>query len=172
MTLDDLNAAPPHIAADALRACGASRRWLTALMAQRPFASHAALLTANDTAWHATGPNDWREAIASHPRIGERSAARDLRSQAWSAREQSAVAAADLALRSALADANRAYEARFGYIFLICATGKSAAELLTSIHERLRHTPETEIAVAGNELRKIARLRIEKLLGATEVACS
>jgi 2-oxo-4-hydroxy-4-carboxy-5-ureidoimidazoline decarboxylase len=80
--------------------------------------------------------------------------------------------AADHSMRAALAQANSEYEARFGHIYIVCATGKTAAELLTIVRDRLRNTPETELAIAANELRKITRVRLEKLLGATEVVCT
>ncbi|MGH7712175.1 MAG: 2-oxo-4-hydroxy-4-carboxy-5-ureidoimidazoline decarboxylase, partial [Gemmatimonadaceae bacterium] len=165
MTLDELNGAPRAVAAKSLLACCASTRWVGAVLSQRPFTSLEALLAASEAAWRATGPNDWIEAIAAHPRIGARDPTdTDAGSRAWSASEQSGVDIANAATRSALADANREYEARFGHIYLVCASGKSAAELLGDLRARMRNTPEQELAVAGEELRKIARLRLEKLL--------
>jgi 2-oxo-4-hydroxy-4-carboxy-5-ureidoimidazoline decarboxylase len=174
VTLDELNSLPHDAAARSLHACGGSRRWVDALLAQRPFASLDELLNASDAAWRGTRPNDWHEAFAGHPRIGERATAQtddrtaDDRRPNWSAAEQSAVDAADAATRSALADGNREYEARFGHIFLVCASGKSAAELLELLRTRLRNAPDEELAVAGDELRKIARARLEKLLAPKE----
>ncbi len=171
MTLDDLNRAPRDEAARALRACCSSTRWVEALLAQRPFASVDTLLSASDAAWRDTGPNDWREAIAGHPRIGERSSAQaDDRSRTWSAGEQSGMDAASDATRATLAAANREYEAHFGHIYVVFASGKSAAELLEIVRQRLQNPPDAELAIAGEELRKIARLRLEKVIAANEEA--
>jgi 2-oxo-4-hydroxy-4-carboxy-5-ureidoimidazoline decarboxylase len=169
VTLDELNALPADAAERTLKACGGSSRWVTAMLARRPFASHDALLAAADSAWHDLGPNDWREAIAAHPRIGDAfSPHSNAQAQAWSMQEQSGVAGTDSDSRFELAQANREYEARFGHIFLVHATGKGFAEVLQLCRERMLNSPEDELAVAGDELRKIARTRLEKLLGATE----
>jgi 2-oxo-4-hydroxy-4-carboxy-5-ureidoimidazoline decarboxylase len=171
VTLDDLNRAPRNDAERALRACCNSGRWVEALLALRPFTSVDALAKASDIAWRQTGPNDWREAIAGHPRIGERSApSADDRSGNWSVREQSAIDTASDATRAELAAANREYEARFGHIFLVSATGKSASELLDIVRRRLQNEPDAELAIAGEELRQIARLRLEKLIAANAEA--
>lgn len=178
LTLDELNSLSSVAAARVLHACGGNRRWVDAMLARRPFASVAAVLDACDVAWRDTGPSDWREAFAGHPRIGERAPEdrrRDDRGPEdrgpnWAAAEQSEVAAADAAKRAALAEANREYEERFGHIFLVSASGKGATELLALMRRRMRNAPDEELAVAGDELRKIARLRLEKLLGAPEGA--
>ena len=171
LTLEELNSLSSVAAARVLHACGGSGRWVDAMLERRPFASVAAVLDACDAAWRDTGPNDWREAFAGHPRIGER-APQDRtpqdRGPNWSAAEQSGVDAADAAKRSALAEANREYEERFGHIFLVSASGKGATELLGLMRSRMRNAPDAELAVAGDELRKIARVRLEKLLGAPE----
>lgn len=169
MTLDELNALPGAEAERTLTACGGSSRWVTAMLARRPFASRQAVFTAADRAWLDLGPNDWREAMAAHPRIGDAfSPHSDAQSRAWSKQEQSGVAGTDSDSRLELAQANREYEARFGHIFLVHATGKSFAEVLELCRARMLNTPESELAVASEELRKIARTRLEKLLGATE----
>lgn len=178
LTLDELNSLSSVAAARVLHACGGNRRWVDAMLARRPFASVAAVLDACDVAWRDTGPNDWREAFAGHPRIGERISddrgpehrGPEDRGPNWAAAEQSEVAAADAAKRAALAEANREYEERFGHIFLVSASGKGATELLALMRRRMRNAPDEELAVAGDELRKIARLRLEKLLGAPEGA--
>jgi len=109
---------------------------------------------------------DWREAFRSHPRIGERKAGAGQtgRERAWSAGEQAGMAAAADATRDALAEGNRAYEARFGYIYIVCATGRSADEMLALLRARLANDDATEIRVAAEEQRKITRIRLEKLL--------
>ena len=164
MKLSELNAMPRADAARVLGACCAATRWVDALVASRPFASRAALLAAAESAWRDTGPNDWREAMAEHPRIGERAALHnDERARDWSAREQSA-ATSDVASRAELEAANRDYEARFGHIFLIRASGKSATEILEACRGRMHNSPDEELSVAADELRKIAVLRLQKLL--------
>jgi len=173
LTLDELNSLSRVAAARVLYACGGNGRWVDAMLARRPFASVAAVLDACDAAWRDTGPNDWREAFAGHPRIGERipeNRRPEDRGPNWSAAEQSGMDAADAAKRSALAQGNREYEERFGHIFLVYASGKGAAELLELMRRRMRNAPDEELAVAGEELRKIARVRLEKLIGVREGA--
>jgi OHCU decarboxylase len=166
--LDRLNALPLKDAAAQLRACCGSSRWVESMLARRPFESVAGLLAAADEAWRATGPEDWNEAFAHHPRIGERHAAAPVSAtaQAWSSGEQGAAAGAGAAARSALARANEAYERRFGRIYLVCAAGRSAEDLLADIETRMRNDPERERAVAVEEQRKITRLRLRALVGA------
>jgi 2-oxo-4-hydroxy-4-carboxy-5-ureidoimidazoline decarboxylase len=173
VTLEQLNALPADEAARTLKACGGSSRWVTALLARRPFASREELLSSADAAWRELAPNDWREAIAGHPRIGERASTHaDERSKAWSAEEQSGAAATDAWLRVELARANSEYEARFGHTFIVYASGKAAEEILNICRARMANSAEKELVVIGEELRKIARARLEKLLGATEGARS
>ena len=130
-------------------------------MAQgRPFASVEEIAAAADTAWWALGRPDWLEAFAAHPQIGGSAPA-----SAWSAAEQAGVAGAAERTRHRLAEANREYQARFGYIFIVCATGKSADEMLDLLEGRLRNDPDHELRVAAEEQRKITQLRLTKLLG-------
>jgi OHCU decarboxylase len=169
VTLDDLNGAPERQVRPALHACCASSRWIAGILNRRPFASFADLSSASDALCAELEPNDIREAIAAHPRIGAGSAApSDSRSRSWSAGEQSGVSRAAPAVRAVLLEANRQYEARFGHIFLVNATGKSADDVLACLHARLRNTPDVELACAGEELRQITRLRLAKLVAATE----
>jgi OHCU decarboxylase len=114
------------------------------------------------------------EAFAHHPRIGERRAAADTGDTArqWSAGEQARAMDADAAARAELADAQREYEARFGHIFLICAAGRTAAEVLAALRGRIRNAPDAELRVAAEEQRKITRLRLEKLTAAGQHAGS
>lgn len=166
MTLAELNTLPADEAARALKACGGSSRWVSALLQRRPFASLDALLGAADAAWRELGPNDWREAIAGHPRIGQRSPVQaDDRSAAWSAQEQSDAAVMDGWLRLELVRANNEYEARFGHTFVVHATGKSGEEMLSICRARMGNSAHKELQVTGDELRKIARTRLQKLLG-------
>ena len=170
-----LNALPAGEAESALLACCGSREWARRLAAERPFADVAALYTAADRVWGALGRADWLEAFRAHPRIGERSAAdpaaagaKAAASRGWSQAEQAGTRAAGDTTRAALAEANRDYEARFGHIFIVCATGKSAEEMRALARQRLQNDPATELGIAAEEQRKITRLRLEKLVGAEQ----
>jgi 2-oxo-4-hydroxy-4-carboxy-5-ureidoimidazoline decarboxylase len=146
--------------------CGASR-WVSAMLSRRPFRSRAVVLSTADEIWRSLHPADWREAFSHHPRIGERKSAmpQTERGSAWAAGEQSGVERARDDVRAELAAANREYEQRFGYIFIVFATGKSAEEMLALARERLRNDPDTELRIAAEEQRKITWLRLNKLLG-------
>lgn len=136
------------------------------MVARRPYDSIDAVLAAADDVWRSLDPTDWREAFAHHPRIGERASAapQDERARDWSAAEQAGVSTARETVRDALAEANRAYEHKFGYIYIVCASGKSAEDMLSLARKRLENAPEIELHVAADEQRKITRLRLEKLL--------
>ena len=168
--LDRLNALPLKDAAEQLRACCGSSRWVEAMLARRPFDSVEDLLAAADGAWRATGPEDWDEAFAHHPRIGERHAAAPVSAtaRAWSAGEQGTAEDAGTAARVALAEANEAYERRFGRIYIVCAAGRTAEEMLADIAVRMKNDSELERAVAAEEQRKITRLRLKTLIGARD----
>lgn len=164
--IEALNCMPDADAGAALsRCCGASR-WVDAMLAARPYADRAALLAAAERAADTLGPGDWREAFAHHPRIGDRDALarRFAATAAWAADEQRGAATAAPATLDALEQGNRAYEARFGYIFIVCASGLSAPEMLSRLNARLPNDPERELAIAAQEQRSIARLRLAKLL--------
>jgi len=158
--LERLNQLTPAEAEAELRACCASPRWAAALTAGRPYPTIAALHDAAEQAWWSLDEPDWREAFAAHPRIGRLETA-DPRAR----REQAGVAGASADTLALLAEANRAYEERFGRIFLISASGRSADEMLASLRERLNNDPETEVRIAAGEQAKIMRLRLERLLG-------
>ncbi|HEU4594376.1 MAG TPA: 2-oxo-4-hydroxy-4-carboxy-5-ureidoimidazoline decarboxylase [Pyrinomonadaceae bacterium] len=157
--------APEEVQAELLKCCG-STRWAREMAGRRPFADERALLEAADRVWLGLSHEDWLEAFRSHPKIGERKAARETGAEArrWSAEEQRGTSEAAPDVLAELAEANREYERKFGYIFIVCATGKSAAEMLSLLRQRLRNDPETELRVAAEEQRRITRLRLEKLL--------
>lgn len=163
-----LNALPALAAEAELLTCCGSREWARRMAALRPFAGEDALFDAADVVWWALDREDWLEAFRSHPRIGERKAeaGQTQREQGWSRGEQAGMDAAAEATRRALADGNRAYEERFGHIYLVCATGRSADELLSILRSRLQNPPERELRVAAEEQAKITRLRLQKLLDA------
>ena len=166
LSVAELDAMPEGEAKKLLADCCGASQWVRGMLARRPFGSRATVLSAGDEIWESLGPADWREAFSSHPRIGERksAAAQSERGAAWAAREQSRVGHARDDVRAQLAAANREYEQRFGYIFIVFASGKSAGEMLALARERLRNKPEVELPIAAEEQRKITRLRLDKLL--------
>ena len=168
MKLRELNALPEEQASEALAACCGSSVWVKAMLARRPFPSPEALHAAAAESWIALEARDWREAFAQHPRIGggEQAAApaQSERGKAWSAREQQGMGSAAEPVRQALAAVNREYERRFGFIYIVCAAGKSAEELLALARSRLANRPEQELAIAAGEQQKITRLRLDNLL--------
>jgi 2-oxo-4-hydroxy-4-carboxy-5-ureidoimidazoline decarboxylase len=147
------------------RCCG-STRWASAMTARRPFGSDAALFAAADEEWARLDRDDVLEALAHHPRIGAN--VDELRKKyastaSWAASEQAGAAAASDDVLHALRDANARYDARFGYVFVVCATGKTAAEMLAILEARLENDPATELRVAAAQQHLITRLRLEKL---------
>jgi OHCU decarboxylase len=162
MQLDELNALDAQAATRALLRCCGSSRWAARMAESRPFADAGALARAADRAFADLDRADWLEAFAAHPKIGG-SGSRG--SEGWSGQEQALVAEAADSTRQRLADANRDYEARFGYIFIVCATGKSGAEMLELLERRLDNDPGSELRIAANEQKKITQLRLTKLLG-------
>ena len=166
MALDQLNRfSQAQAEAEFLKCCG-SRRWARSLTEARPFTDADALFREADRVWWSLLDEDWLEAFRAHPKIGERKAAAVQSEQArsWSAQEQSGVQDAAKETKAALAAGNQEYQARFGFIFIVCATGKSSVEMLAILNERLQNDPGTELRVAAEEQRKITRLRLEKLL--------
>lgn len=136
------------------------------MIAARPFASEAALHEAAERVWAGLGREDYLEAFSHHPRIGEDLAALRARfpdSAGWAQGEQAGVARADDATLAALAANNRRYFERFGYIFIVCASGKSAAQMADLLAARLGNAPDVELAIAAREQARITRLRLEKL---------
>lgn len=155
--------------AELLKCCG-STEWANRIVSERPFHDVGQLKEAADRIWWSLKESDWLEAFSRHPKIGERKAAQPAPSDTgrWSQEEQSGTQNASSEILSELERANRAYEARFGYIFIVCATGKSSREMLSLLHERLQHDPETEIRIAAGEQNRITHLRLEKLLNSLE----
>jgi 2-oxo-4-hydroxy-4-carboxy-5-ureidoimidazoline decarboxylase len=146
------------------RCCGAGW-WCDAMAAARPFVDDAAIVTAADHAFDAMPHDAWLEAFTSHPKIGDLGSLRMkfAGNEEWSGGEQSGVNGADDATLQGLADGNREYEERFGYLFIVYATGKSAGEMLAILRRRLGNDPETEFLIAAGEQRKITHLRLAKL---------
>jgi allantoicase len=163
-TLAWLDTAPADQARAALAPCCGAAAWVESMIDARPFAGLAGLAEASERAFDSLGENDWREAFAAHPALGE-SPSGAGQSAAWSAGEQSGVGGAEAGVRERLARANVRYRERFGYTFILCATGKGAAEMLTACEARLLAEPESELRTAAREQRAITQLRLEKLLG-------
>ena len=146
--------------------CGGAPRWAAGMAARRPFRSRAKARATADELWRTLGPDDFRAAFARHPRIGESTSAetQSATGRDWSAAEQSGAATASAQIHAEFAKANTAYEARFGHIYIVSATGRSADELLAMARARMAHDPAREIEVAGRELREIMLVRLEKVL--------
>lgn len=161
VSLTAVNELPAAAAERLLRACCASVAWARRLAAGRPYQSPAELFTAADGALAAMTEDDLDEAMAGHPRIGDRPSGSH---GAGSAREQSAALAAQPGVLAALAEGNRQYEERFGHVYLVCADGRSGEELLAVLRQRLRNDPQTERAQARAELGKINRIRLGRLI--------
>lgn len=164
---DYLNALSAEAVRASLTQCCGTGRWVEEMARSRPFASDAEVLEAAERSWWGLTPADWLQAFARHPRIGDASKGERGRAgtsaATWSREEQSGVAKAAAEVRAALAEGNREYEKRFGHVFLICATGRSAEEMLAELRRRLGHDPARELEVAAGEQAKITRLRLEKL---------
>jgi allantoicase len=161
-----LNALLSHEAEAELHACCGSRAWAARMAERRPFDGLDAVLEAADAVWRDLGRDDWMEAFRAHPRIGEKKAEAPQAEGArrWSEKEQAGVASASTGTLAALAEGNRAYDERFGHIYIVCATGRSADEMLALLRSRLGNDAATELGVAAEEQRKITRIRLEKLL--------
>lgn len=157
--LERLNVLPAQEAAALLRSCCGSAEWARRMVERRPFQSEAAALGAADRVWKSLFPADWLEAFRAHPRIGDRQA------RGREAEEQAGVQTGSEATLSELARANRLYEERFNHVYIVCAWGKSAEEILDLCRARLHNDREMELGVAAEEQRKITRLRLERLFG-------
>ena len=164
--LERLNALLGSEAEAELHKCCASTAWASKMATERPFATEAELIATADEIWWALKTDDWLEAFRSHPKIGEKKAEVQItpEAQKWSEQEQLGINNAARTTTLALAGLNREYEEKFGYIYIICATGKSSEEMLAILRERLKHDPVNELRVAAEEQSHITRLRLKKLL--------
>ena len=157
-TASEFNTASGEQLRPVLTACLAVPRWVAAMVAARPYPDLAAVLARSDEIARTLSPGEIRQAVAGHPRIGERRAGADTAAR-WSRSEQSGV---DESLAERLRAANHRYEERFGHIYLVCATGRGGAEILADLEQRLGNDPATELAVVGRELAEIAKVRLRK----------
>jgi OHCU decarboxylase len=166
MTLAHLNEMPAADAeAEFLKCCG-SRAWAKAMTESRPFVSQQALFAKAEDISSSLTDDDWLEAFHAHPKIGEKKAvtAQTQQEQHWSSQEQSEMQSATMDTVAQLASGNQQYESKFGFIFIVCASGKSSEEMLAILNKRLDNDPQTELSVAAQEQQKITRLRLEKLI--------
>ena len=164
--LNWLNHLPPMPAMLELLKCCGSRRWAERVTKSRPYKSETELKDIAHNIWFSLDRDDWLEAFRSHPKIGERKAevSGTAETQQWSEQEQSGVAGSPDVVKEQLARLNLQYEEKFGYIFIVCATGKSSEEMLRLLEERLQNEPDDELRIAAAEQAKITELRLSKLL--------
>jgi 2-oxo-4-hydroxy-4-carboxy-5-ureidoimidazoline decarboxylase len=166
ITIATLDTMPEAEAAFKLAACCGSTKWVSRMLARRPFGSRDQLFKAATQVAGTLTEADWLEAFSHHPRIGQRisNAVVSTTAESWSTGEQSAASNATIAVRAALANANAEYEERHGFIFIICASGRSAEEILAAVRSRMHNQRADEILIAANEQQQITRLRLEKLI--------
>lgn len=158
------NELPQEEAAREILPCGGSETWAAGMASKRPIHDELSLMGTSDAVWQALGESDWLEAFRSHPRIGEYRVEVNSVAQtsAWSEQEQQKAASADEAMKLALKWGNREYEQKFGRIFIVCATGKTAGEILEILRRRLHNDEATELQQAAEEQRKIMHIRLKK----------
>lgn len=162
--LERINQASTSEAESMFEDCCGSATWASMMTMVRPFESENELINLAAAVWNDLQTADWLEAFSAHPKIGETKQAQNARSASWSAGEQAGMSFADESVKQDLADANRAYYEKFGFIFIVCATGKSAEEMVEMCRARLGNDRETEIAIAAAEQQKITEIRLRKLL--------
>jgi len=160
------NEMPKEDAAREILPCCGSENWAARMASRRPLREIASLLETSDEVWRGLREEDWLEAFRSHPRIGETRAEKPVDAQfsVWSSEEQQKAAAAEEAVRTALKWGNREYELKFGRIFIVCATGRSASEILEILRRRLHNDEATELQQAVEEQRQIMQIRLKKWL--------
>lgn len=154
------NEADESTARNAMLACCTAHRWAEVMVALRPYSNVESLSLTADEVWSTMEEPDWMEAFAAHPRIGERKAD----ASAWSQQEQSSTASADQQVLADLANGNAQYEQRFGFTYIVCATGKSAEEMIATLQRRLTNDREAELREAAEQQRQIMQIRLGKWL--------
>lgn len=164
MTIKEFNQLNKVEAQSEIFKCCGCTKWSIKLLDNRPFNSIEDLKVTSDTIWYSCEEKDWMEAFTHHPKIGDLSSLqKKFATKEWASNEQSGVNSADQKILLELAKGNSDYEEKFGYIFIVCATGKSASEMLAILQKRLPNTPKDELKIAINEQNKITHLRLEKL---------
>ena len=166
MTLDTLNTLPKSEALEQFAICCGASKWVEEITAFRPFQHKNELFDLTEKIWFSLNSEDWLEAFSHHPKIGDIDLLRKKfqKIKSWSEKEQSGIQEAGENILKDLAESNRLYEENFGYIFIVCATGKSAEEMLALLKVRLENDPEAELLIAAKEQNKITQLRLDNLL--------
>ncbi|MFC0774296.1 2-oxo-4-hydroxy-4-carboxy-5-ureidoimidazoline decarboxylase [Terrimonas alba] len=166
MTLHELNLLPKQQLRDELMKCCGSQAWVEKMLPFFPADDMVELLEDAEEQWFKCSEKDWKEAFAQHPKIGDIESLEEkfASTATWAAGEQGAIKTASSETLQQLKEANQQYEEKFGYIFIVCAAGKSANEMLGMLQTRLQNSPEVEIEIAADEQNKITKLRIEKIL--------
>lgn len=166
MSLEELNVLVRTELTALLTQCCGSSLWVQRMCNLFPFKNAATLFKKATETWYSLSESDWREAFTHHPKIGDIDALKEkfAATATWAAGEQSAVKRTSQQVLEQLSEANRLYEDRFGYIFIVCATGKSAEEMLSVLQNRYSNKPEDEITIAMEEQNKITLLRLKKLI--------
>jgi 2-oxo-4-hydroxy-4-carboxy-5-ureidoimidazoline decarboxylase len=164
VTLAEFNALPTAQAESMLMDCCGCVRWAASVAARRPFANIDALHKAADSLWWNLERAGWLEAFSHHPQIGDKAVSGSESARQWAAGEQAGARVADDDVKARLARANRAYFEKFGYIYIVCATGKTAEGMLAILNQRLQNDPPSEISIAAEQQRLITRIRLDKLL--------
>ena len=164
MTLAEFNALPSAQAESMLMDCCGSARWAASVASRRPYATVAALHKSADAIWWKLERSDWLEAFSHHSQFGDSPASGSESARQWAAGEQSGARAAGDDVKARLARANRAYYDKFGYIYIVCATGKTAEGMLAILNQRLQNDLASELSIAAEQQRLITRIRLEKLL--------
>ncbi len=166
MTLTALNALPPEQLTETLSTCCGATAWIEKMKKEFPVKDEDSLLAAAVKHWHACSEQDWKEAFNHHPKIGDLHSLQQkfATTAQWASREQEGTIDASTVILQAFTKGNKLYEDKFDYIFIVCATGKSAPEMLSILTERLKNDPEEEIKIAMHEQEKITAIRLKKLL--------
>ena len=165
MDLEYINSLTQEQAQEAFYKCSGSTVWTDAMLNERPFVNAEDIKSQAEECWHNLTHEDWLNAFGHHPKIGDLDALRTkfASTAGWASNEQSSVSEASEETIKRLAQGNKEYEEKFGYIFIVCASGKSASEMLSILEDRLKNPPEVEFEMACNEQKKITQLRLEKL---------
>ena len=164
MTLAEFNALSSEQAESSLRNCCGCARWAATVAARRPYANAEALHKTADSVWWKLDRADWLEAFSHHPQIGDKAARGSDSARQWAEGEQTGAHLASDDVKTRLARANGAYLEKFGYIYIICATGKTAEGMLAILNQRLQNDHASELSIAAEQQRLITRIRLDKLL--------
>ena len=164
--LEKLNQLPAQEARDTFARCCGSSTWADRMTQQRPYQSEKQLQATASRLWNELKPQDWLEAFAHHPRIGDTTSLKEKFADTahWAKQEQKGIQDAPDDIIQALFSGNQDYEQKFGFIFLVCATGKSAKEMLGLLKARMQNDRETELTIAAGEQEKITQIRLEKMI--------